>query len=310
MADRDALRIARAMLGFLFEPGDHQLGQLLATHGTVDTYDLLAAAEVSFTPRRELAALTAGQMWDAATAAVETAAGGGRIVIPDDADWPLGLDDAGEWAPACVWVCGPGWIPQPQQSVTVVGARACTAYGEHVATDLASGLADEGRIVVTSNGFGLDRAVLRAALAVEGHPVAVVPCGLDRLRSDDQARLADQLTSAGLLMTGFPPGAEMTRARAELNRLYLAVLTAGTVVVEAPLHGPAVAVAGEALRHGRAVMAVPGPVTSATSKGCHRLLRDHREVRPVTSVEEILTDLRGAFTPVWKRPEVDDAGPA
>ncbi|GIF69348.1 hypothetical protein Ais01nite_73830 [Asanoa ishikariensis] len=313
MTDPHDARIARAVLGFLLEPGDQQLAQLLAAHGPVDGCRLLASGEVSFTPRRELSGWTADQMWDAAEASAETAAGtsgSGRVVIPDDEHWPVGLDDARDWAPVCLWVSGPGWIPQPQQSVTVVGARACTAYGEHVASDLASGLADQGRTLVTSNGFGVDRAVLRAGMVAEGHPVAVLPCGLDELRSDDQAVLAGQLGDAGLLMTAFAPGAQPTRARAELSRLYLAVLTAGTVVVEASLRGLALGVASEALRRGRVVMAVPGPITSAASTGCHRLLRDHPQVRPVTSVPEILTDLRGAFTPVWPRPEVTDAGPA
>lgn len=293
-------RIMRATLGFLFEPADRRLADLLASHGLTDTYNLVTRGTTSFTPRAELGGLTTARMADAADAAVTYAsAGGGRIVIPDDEDWPVGLDDARDWAPICLWVAGPGIIPQPQSAVTVVGARACTAYGEDVASDLAAGLSDNGQTVVSTNGFGVDRAALRAAAAVEGHPVAVVPCGLDQLRPDDH--VAQQLADNGLLISGFPPGTRYNRSRADLNRLFLAVLTGGTVVVESPLRGSALTVAVTAAQHGRAAMTVPGPVTSLMSHGCHRLLRDHPEVRPVTGVDDVLADLRSAFVPVWPR---------
>ena len=296
-------RIMRATLGFLFEPGDRRLAELLASHGLTDTYNLVTRGTTSFTPRAELGGLTTAQMADAADAAVTYAsAGGGRIVIPDDEDWPVGLDDARDWAPVCLWVAGPGSIPQPQRSVTVVGARACTAYGEHVATDLAAGLADKGRRWCTSNGFGVDRAVLRAAAGgrrAPGRGRAVRPGPTPQRRPGPSGR---QLADAGLLITGFPPGARTNRARADLNRLYLAVLTARHRRGRGAAARTRAGRGGEALRHGRAVMAVPGPVTSVMSTRLPpAAARPPARCGRSPASRTILTDLRGAFTPVWPR---------
>jgi len=301
--DLESIRVARAGLGWLFEPGDMTLAELLATNGPVDAYDLVAGGLVTFAPRPELAGLSLPQMRAQAATAVDAAHRDGRIVIPEDRDWPAGLDDARDWTPVCLWTAGPGAIPQPRQAVTLVGARACTAYGEHMARDLASGLVTHGWAVVSSAALGIERA----ALAAEGAAVAVLPHGIDQLLGDRQRQFTHLLGEQGLLVRAFPAGAVPRRDRAQLNALYLAILTGGTVVVEAPVRASALAVVATAVRHGRAGMAVPGPVTSAMSTGCHRLLREDRQIRIVTGVDDIVTDLRHAFAPVWPRPEADDA---
>ncbi|GIF47502.1 DNA processing protein [Asanoa ferruginea] len=305
--EAENIRVARARLGWLFEPGDPTLAQLLATNSPVDAYDLIAAGQVTFTARAELAGLSLPQMCGQAAAAVDDAYQGGRIVIPEDQDWPAGLDDARDWTPVCLWTAGPGAIPQPRQAVTLVGARACTAYGEHVARDLAAGLITHGWAVVSSAAVGIERAALYAALAAEGAAVAVLPHGIDQLLSDQQRQFTNLLAESGLLVSAFPAGAVPRRDRGQLNALYLAILTGGTVVVEAPARASCLAVVASAVRHGRAAMAVPGPVTSAMSTGCHRLLREDRQIRIVTDVDDIIADLRHAFAPVWPRPEADDA---
>jgi DNA processing protein len=301
------IRMARGRLGWLFEPGDMTLAQLLAANGPVDTYDLVTGGLVTFTPRPELSGLSLPQLCTQAATAVDAAGQGGRIVIPEDRDWPVGLDDARDWTPVCLWAAGPGTVPQPRHAVTIVGARACTAYGEHMARELAGGLATDGWAVVSSAALGIERAVLHAALAAEGEAVAVLPHGLDQILADQQRQFTGLLTEQGLLLSAFPAGAVPRRDRTQLNQLYLALLTGGTVVVEAPARASTLNVVATAVRHGRAGMAVPGPVTSVMSTGCHRLLRDDPQIRIVTGVQDIVTDLRRTFAPVWPRPEVDDA---
>lgn len=284
-------RIARAKLGWLFEPGDPRLRQLVTAHGPLDTLGLLASGELPVSPRTEIRHLSGSRLWQAATVAVEQAQrGAGRVVIPDDPDWPAGLcDDVDGPQPVCLWARGPAPLPQPPASITVVGARASTPYGEHVAADLAAGLVDRDRTVVSSGALGIDGAALRA-VAVDGAPVAVLPCGLDRPHPAAHRQLFERLADDALLLSAWPPDAVPTRARMQANQLLLGALTGGTVVVEATIRSQALHAARHAVTLGRTGMAVPGPVTSAMSAGCHHLLRTDAQIRPVTCAADVIAD--------------------
>ncbi|SCL25828.1 DNA processing protein [Micromonospora rhizosphaerae] len=285
-------RSARAKLGWLCEPGDSRLRKLLAEHGPVETFDMLSVRGVPFVPRSEIRQLPASRLWAEAAVAVEEAQrGAGRVVIPTDPDWPTGLRDLDGGEPVCLWARGPAPIPRQAASVTIVGSRASSNYGNHVAADLAAQLAGRGWTVVSSGALGIDGAVLRAALAVSGDAVAVLPCGLNQLHPHQHRGLFERLAGDGLLLSAWPPGARPHLQRAAANQMLLAALTAGTVVVEASLRSRALQVVRQAVDVGRVGMVVPGPVTSAVSAGCHELLRTDPRVRPVAHVDHVLADL-------------------
>jgi DNA processing protein len=107
--------------------------------------------------------------------------------------------------------------------------------------------------------------------------VAVLACGVDIPYPAAHARLLDEIRSGGLLVSEVPPGSPPLRRRFLIRNRLIAALTRGTVLVEAGLRSGALSTARHARRLGRGLMVVPGPVTSAMSAGCHRLLRDHRE---------------------------------
>lgn len=218
----------------------------------------------------------------------------GRVVVPGDAEWPRGLDDLGAAAPACLWVRGSGHLAElSQRPVALVGARACTAYGEHVASDLAAGLTGRGWAVVSGGAYGIDAAAHRGALASGGPTVAVVACGVDRAYPRAHERLLAAIADGGLVLGETPPGGTPSRWRfLERNRL-IAALTRATVVVEAAWRSGALSTAGHAVELGRPLGAVPGPVTSAVSAGCHRLLREMGAVC-VTDTDEVV-ELAGAI---------------
>ncbi|GAA4259943.1 DNA-processing protein DprA [Dactylosporangium darangshiense] len=285
-------RFARATLGWLCEPGDARLRQLLAQHGPVDTVDMLSGVGVPFVPRHEIRHLPAKRWWGEAAVVVEEAQrGGGRVVIPADLDWPTGLRDRDGGEPVCLWVRGPAQIPQQAASVTIVGSRAASNYGITVAADLAAELTGRHWTVVSSGALGIDGTVLRAALAAEGDAVAVLPGGLDQLHPHQHRGLFDRLAEDGLLLSAWPPGARPTLERMLANQSLLAGLTAGTVLVEASLRSRALQVVRHAVDLGRVGMVVPGPVTSAVSAGCHELLRADPRVRPVAHAGHVLADL-------------------
>jgi DNA processing protein len=155
----------------------------------------------------------------------------------------------------------------------VVGARASTAYGDHVAADLGYGLADRGWTVVSGGAFGVDAAAHRGALAASGCTVAVLACGIDRPYPQSHRLLFDRIAERGLLLSEWPPGSDPHRHRFLVRNRVIAALTEGTVLVEANLRSGARFTLGRARDLNRMAMAVPGPVTSALSNGSHEELR-------------------------------------
>lgn len=224
------------------------------------------------------------------------AAVGGAVLVPGGPGWPERLGDLGSLAPPLLWVRGVRATgPLLRRSVAVVGARAATPYGEHVARDLGAGLADRGVAVVSGGAFGVDLAAHRGAVAVGGPTVALLAGGVDRPSPAGNLDLLERLAaSGGALLAESPPGTTPTRARfLQRNRL-IAAVTGATVVVEAAWRSGALSTAARAGELLRPVGAVPGPVTSMASAGCHRLLRDGAAVC-VTGVDDVVELLGGEW---------------
>jgi DNA processing protein len=282
-----AERRARATWSRITEPGDAVAGRFVAEVGAVEALDAV---------RRGVVPDPHGAKWKVRLAEGDVrrdldrlTALDGRLVIPGDTEWPVPLDDLAERAPFCLWVRGPGSPTNPVEplhSVSVVGARAATGYGQHVATTVASGLAMRGIPVVSGAAYGIDAAAHRGALGVDGPTVAVVATGLDRSYPKGNELLLDAIGARGCLVSEVPPESGPTRWRfLQRNRL-IAALTGATVVVEAAWRSGAASTARHAADLGRGVAAVPGPVTSAASAGCHVLLRDGAVC--VTDADEVL----------------------
>ncbi|WP_405132919.1 DNA-processing protein DprA [Nocardia sp. NBC_01388] len=219
---------------------------------------------------------------------------GGRLVTPEDEEWPplLGClpscsDNAGDVPPVALWVRGNRSLREiTDRAIAVIGARASTEYGNHVAAQIAGDLAGSGWTVVAGAAFGIDAAAHRAAMAVGGVTVAVMPCGLDRPYPTAHGRLLDSIADNGLVLTEYPPGATVRRESfLDRNRL-VAALSQATVAVEAGRRSGTASTLRWAGRFGRSVFAVPGPVTSAASAGCHRFIAEGG-AQLVTCAEDI-----------------------
>ena len=197
-----------------------------------------------------------------------------RVVIPGDDEWPSGLDDLAD-PPHCLWVRGPLNLGEAcERSVSVVGARSATVYGTTTAADLAAGLCERGFTVVSGAAFGIDAAAHRGALSVEGATVAVLAGGVERPYPAAHQHLLAQIAEVGLVVSEVPPGSAPTRHRFLSRNRLIATATQGTVVVEAGLRSGSLSTANKALVHHRVVAAVPGPVTSMVSAGCHQFIRE------------------------------------
>jgi DNA processing protein len=220
---------------------------------------------------------------------------GGRLITPDDDEWPaLALAAFGGAAvkakgrpPLVLWALGPARLDQTtERAAAVVGTRAATAYGEHVAADLAAGLVERDVAVVSGGAYGIDGAAHRAALAAGGTTVAVLAGGLDVPYPAGHSALLHRIGQHGLLLTEYPPGVRPARHRFLTRNRLVAAVAGAAVVVEAGLRSGAANTAAWARALGRVVAAVPGPVTSSASAGCHALLRNGAEL--VTRAEDVV----------------------
>ncbi|MET8120772.1 DNA-protecting protein DprA [Micromonospora sp. NPDC005189] len=309
MSADEERRLARVALTWLAEPGTRAVHRLVERLGPVATLDLLldGGSPDGWLHTTVAARSAAGDARAVAAEALDRADRlGARLVTPDDEEWParvaglatLHLPDVtrrvdGETAPPlCFWVRGSWPLGEAlERSVAVVGARAATGYGQHVATELGYGLAERDWTVVSGGAFGIDAAAHRGALNAGGLTVAVLACGLDRPYPMGNAALFDRIADTGLLVSEWPPGAEPLRPRFLIRNRVIAGGTLGTVVVEASARSGATQTARRAIYTERVAMVVPGPVTSAMSVGAHELLREFPKARLVTGVAHVLEEV-------------------
>ncbi|WP_426520778.1 DNA-processing protein DprA [Diaminobutyricibacter sp. McL0618] len=309
-------RFARAVLTSLAEPGDSDAGVLIAAIGPVEALraiverrsapDILAevsehdpAATEMLVGRLE----NALERWHpraSLTAAARSFESGARVraalVTPEDDLWPASLADLGSGAPIALWVRGElGRLGELRRSVALVGARAATGYGEHVAMEVASGLADRGLSTVSGGAYGIDGAVHRASLASDATTVAFLAGGVDRLYPAGHTDLLQRVAERGLLIAELPCGSSPTKWRFLMRNRLIAAASTATVVVEAGRRSGSLNTAGHAATIGRPLGAVPGPVTSPASAGCHRLIREYG-AECVTNADEI-AELSGLWSP-------------
>jgi DNA processing protein len=284
--------LARAYLSRVAEPPAPGLAELVAQVGAVEAAARVLDGRVDEQVAGETTVRRAVHRPSADLDAA--AAAGARLVTPEHPEWPeeafaafagSGLPQLAP--PLALWLRGPGRLDELcGHAVAVVGARAATGYGAHVAGELGSGLADRGCTVVSGAAIGIDGAAHRGALGVDGPTVAVLACGVDRAYPPSHELLLERIAASGLVVSEYPPGVVPGRHRFLVRNRLIAGLAAGTVVVEAGLRSGAQRTASDALSLGRPVMAVPGPVTSAMSVGCHRLVRDGALL--VTRSDEVL----------------------
>ncbi len=218
---------------------------------------------------------------------------GVRVLVAGDPEFPTQLLDLPE-PPLALWVRGPLDLRAAAlRSVAVVGARACTAYGERATATVAGGLAQDGWAVISGGAFGIDAAAHRAALSNSGQTIAVLACGVDIAYPRAHDALLARIADVGLVVSELPPGSQPLKHRFLARNRLIAALGRGTVVVEAAGRSGAMATASRALELGRVVMAVPGPITSMASTGTNRLLHE-QSARCVSDGAQVSALLIGA----------------
>jgi DNA processing protein len=288
MTDDSAERRARVMLSFLADAGDPVLGAALQSRTAAEMLAAITGADdtggLEFAGQPEEQSLArALARWRRRIPLLPPVArlaawqdSGLRLICPGGPEWPTQLDDLGDARPLVLWVRGSANVRFAcLNSVAVVGARAATAYGNHVALEMAAALSEAGMTVISGGAFGIDSSAHRGVLAQDGRTVAVLAGGLSFGYPLSHAGLFTSIVSEGVLVSECPPDQAPTRPGFLIRNRIIAALGRGTVVVEAALRSGALNTARHARDLLRPVMAVPGPVTSELSAGCHELIREY-----------------------------------
>ena len=295
---------ARATWSGIAEPGDRVAGSVVNTLGAAETLTALAEgrppewwwtttadrgadytiddfenALKRWMPRLDIP-LSLVAVRQAARYAV-------KFLVPGDDLWPGSMDDLGEHAPIALWQRGSDEaVRSLSRSFALVGARAATGYGEHITMEASAGLVDRGYSIVSGAAYGIDGMAHRAALASRGTTIAFLAGGVDRFYPSGHDALLTRIVETGVVLSELPCGSAPTKWRfLQRNRL-IAAAGLATVVLEAGWRSGSLNTAGHAADLGRPLGAVPGPVTSAASAGCHRLIREYNAVC-VTNPDEM-----------------------
>ena len=215
-----------------------------------------------------------------------------RLLPLSDAAYPGRLKNIYD-PPALLYCKGRLPLLDDLLCVAVVGTRDCTPYGVACAEKLGFGLASGGAAVVSGLAKGIDAAAIRGALRAGGVTVGVVGNGLDVYYPYESRYLYEDVASAGVLLSEYPPGTEPASGHFPVRNRIISGLSLAALVVEAPEKSGALITAATALEQGRDVFAVPGPIDAPASVGCNRLIRDGAGL--VSDASDILREYEGRF---------------
>ncbi len=214
---------------------------------------------------------------------------------PGDEDYPAPLDRL--VAPPPIIYCAGRARPEDQVNVAVVGTRRCTRYGHDIARHLGSALSAAGVGVVSGLALGIDAAAHRGVMTHRAGdaapPIGVVASGIDVVYPRRNVDLWRQVIDRGLLLSEVPIGVRPARWRFVARNRLIAALSSAVVVVESHEQGGALTTVDWAIEIDIPVYAVPGSITSPSSRGTNRLISDVG--RPIVDLDEFVADVTGSM---------------
>ena len=272
---------ARAILFACIEGGSTFWCREIDEHGPVDTLRRLRGGVYdSIRFEKTIAKVLAA---DASVTLAEIGRCGAHFLTPEDGRWPSKLNDLSATPIGLVVKGSMECLHMP--SLAIVGTRNPTNYGIRVAGDFAAGFADREWAIVSGGAYGIDAAAHRGALIAEGVTIAVLAAGVDVNYPGGHSHLFAEIAESGALVSEVMPGVRAIPARFLTRNRLIAALSCATLVVEAAFRSGSLRTARDAAELMRPVMAIPGPISSPTSEGCHRLIGE-RAAEVVTSVAD------------------------
>ena len=209
------------------------------------------------------------------------------LITPTSHYWPTGLNDLAAPPFALIGLGQREILRRTELSLGIVGTRNPTQYGTKIAMEFSAALADREWTIISGGAFGIDTAAHRGALLVEGETIAILGGGVKTIFPSGNDRLFAEISTHGLLLSEVLPTVPAAPHRFLIRNRLIAALSKGTLVVEAAHRSGSLRTARDAGELLRPVMAIPGPINSPSSEGCHRLINERKAVL-VSSVDEIM----------------------
>ncbi len=272
---------ARAILFSSIEGGSNFWAHEIDALGPVEVVAKIRGRGYDTVKYEKLISRIEGAQSSSVIAAIATS--GSEFITPEDPVWPIQLNDLSALPIGLVVRGSVEALHIP--SLAIVGTRNPTNYGVRVAGDFAAGFADREWAIVSGGAYGIDAAAHRGALVAEGVTIAVLAAGIDVNYPAGHARLFAEIAETGALVSEVMPGVRAIPSRFLTRNRLIAALSKSTLVVEAAFRSGSLRTARDAAELMRPVMAIPGPITSPTSEGCHRLIGE-RAAEVVTSVAD------------------------
>ena len=272
---------SRLTLLAITEPGATLWSEEISTHGAVGVLERLH--ERIYDPIKHSALYQRLSEFDAEKSIQHINDVGAQMIVPGDSEWPVQLDDL--IAPPIALLVKGFIDPLQKKSLAIVGTRNPTPYGTRIAGDFAAGFADREWPIISGGAYGIDSAAHRGALVAEGATVAVIASGIDVEYPLGNSRLFAEICENGAIVSEYLPGVPALPHRFLIRNRLIAALSKSTLVVEAAFRSGSLRTARDAAELMRPVMAIPGPINSPSSEGCHRLIGE-RCAELVTSVTD------------------------
>ena len=272
---------ARAILFSLIEGGQAFWSSEISTKGALAVYEKLLRGGYDSVKYEKLISSLRGISGDQVLSEIDKHQA--RLITPIDQDWPVQVNDLA--APPIGLIIKGNISTLHQRSLAIVGTRNPTSYGARIAGDFAAGFADREWAIVSGGAYGIDSYAHKGALIAEGVTVAVIASGIDINYPAGNTRLFAEICESGVMVTESMPGQRALPHRFLTRNRLIASISKATLVVEAAFRSGSLRTARDAAEMFRPVMAIPGPINSPTSEGCHRLIGE-RAAEIVTSVAD------------------------
>ncbi len=272
---------ARAILFSVVEGGQAFWSSEISTKGALAVYEKLLRGGYDSVKYEKLISSLRGISGDQVLSEIDKHQA--RLITPIDEDWPVQVNDLA--APPIGLIIKGNISALHQRSLAIVGTRNPTSYGARIAGDFASGFADREWAIVSGGAYGIDSYAHKGALIAEGVTVAVIASGIDINYPAGNTRLFAEICELGVMVTESMPGQRALPHRFLTRNRLIASISKATLVVEAAFRSGSLRTARDAAEMFRPVMAIPGPINSPTSEGCHRLIGE-RAAEIVTSVAD------------------------
>ena len=278
---------ARLILFSIIEPADPFWSYEIHQRGGLSVYERIISGRYYLKQKDILKIQQQIMQRQVKELEIEISKAGGVFITPQDNDWPTSLADLAMPPIGLVIAGDRSVLLKLDKSISIVGSRQPTNYGLQLSYSLASQASLAQLVVVSGGAYGIDTASHQGALSVGGLSIAVLAGGINRLYPLENQKLFKDITKSGLLISEVMPNTESKPYRFLIRNRLIAALSRSTVVVEAKFISGSIRTARDAAEIFRPVFAIPGPVTSPLSEGCHRLIAE-RVADIATSLDEIL----------------------